>query len=273
MPWFRVDDTFSDHPKVDELSLAAVGLWTLSGSWSARNLTDGHVTSARVRKFGGTSAEVTELVEAGLWIEDGNGWRFKSWEEYQPTKESVEKERSAARKRMQSVRSKRKNTGPTSEDVRANTAERSENEQRSYAGSSAAPTLPVPTLPKETKDSSSEAADAPVRPEVDKLCRDLADRIEGNGAKRPTIGKTWHNAARLMIDADGRTPAQISRMIDWCQSDPFWRSNILSMPKLRAKYDQMKLRAEAETQPTLSKTERDLAAWRASSPGALEITR
>lgn len=273
MPWFRVDDTFSDHPKVDELSLSAVGLWTLAGSWSARNLTDGHVTSARVRKFGGTSAEVTELVEADLWIEDGNGWRFKSWDEYQPTKDSVEKERAAARKRMHDMRSKRKNPGPTSENVRANTSERTENEQRSYGGSSPAPTLPIPTHPKEKKTSSSEAAVAPLRPEVEALCRKLADRIEGNGAKRPTIGKTWHNAARLMIDTDGRTPDQISRMIDWCQSDGFWRSNILSMPKLREKYDQMKLRAEAETLPTLSKTERELAAWRASAPGALEITR
>jgi hypothetical protein len=31
--------------------------------------------------------------------------------------------------------------------------------------------------------------------------------------------------------------------IDWCQSDPFWRANILSMPKLREKYETLRLRA------------------------------
>lgn len=156
MPWFRVDDTFSDHPKVDDLSLAAVGLWTLAGSWSARNLTDGHVTPARVRKFGGTPDEVTELVTAGLWIEDGNGWRFKSWDEYQPTKESVEKERAAARKRMQDLRSKKKNTAPTSESVPANNAEPAANEQRSDGGCSATPTLPSPTQPIPSKESTTK---------------------------------------------------------------------------------------------------------------------
>jgi hypothetical protein len=32
-------------------------------------------------------------------------------------------------------------------------------------------------------------------------------------------------------------------MIRWCQADEFWRGNILSMPKLREKYDQLRLKA------------------------------
>jgi hypothetical protein len=155
MPWFKVDDTFSDHPKVDELSLSAVGLWTLSGSWSARNLTNGYVTPARVRKFGGTNAEVTELVTAGLWREDGEGWSFNSWDEYQPTKESVEQERAAARKRMQDYRAKKKKPGATSEGVTANNGERAANEQRSNAVGSATPTRPVPSPNKRASDDDA----------------------------------------------------------------------------------------------------------------------
>jgi hypothetical protein len=33
------------------------------------------------------------------------------------------------------------------------------------------------------------------------------------------------------------------RAIDWCQDDEFWRSNVLSMPKLREKYEQLRLQA------------------------------
>lgn len=82
------------------------------------------------------------------------------------------------------------------------------------------------------------------RPDVEQICRHLADRIEANGSKRPTINKSWRDAARRLIDRDGRSPEQIMRAIDWCQDDDFWRSNILSMPKLREKYDQLRLAAQ-----------------------------
>ena len=84
----------------------------------------------------------------------------------------------------------------------------------------------------------------PNRLDVEQICRHLADRIEANGSKRPTISKAWRDAARRLIDRDGRTVEQIIRAIDWCQDDDFWRSNILSMPKLREKYDQLRLAAQ-----------------------------
>lgn len=82
-----------------------------------------------------------------------------------------------------------------------------------------------------------------VRADVEHLCDHLADRIAANGSKRPAIGKRWRDAARLMIDSDGHTEQQIHAAIDWCQDSEFWRANILSMPKLREKYDQLRLRA------------------------------
>jgi len=48
-----------------------------------------------------------------------------------------------------------------------------------------------------------------------------------------------------MMTVDGRTEQQIHAAIDWCQSDEFWRSNVLSMPKLREKYEQLRLQAAA----------------------------
>ncbi|WP_279063686.1 hypothetical protein [Dermabacter hominis] len=94
--------------------------------------------------------------------------------------------------------------------------------------------------------SSSEVADAPSRPEVEHLCTLLADLVEANGAKRPTITKRWRDAARLMIDRDGHSVEQIEWLILWSQRDEFWRANILSMPKFREKFDQLRLKATRE---------------------------
>jgi hypothetical protein len=93
--------------------------------------------------------------------------------------------------------------------------------------------------PSSAKPPKQEAP----RPDVDRLCEHLASRIEANGCKRPNITRRWKDAARRMIDIDGRTEEQVMRAIDWCQKDEFWSANILSMPKLREKYDQLRMKA------------------------------
>ena len=108
MPWFKVDDGFHGHPKVVELSLAAVGIWTLTGSWCAKYLTDGLVGSKTIARMGGSDAESSELVDAELWIDTGDGFQFKDWHDYQPLKVDIEAERFAAQERMRAVRSKKK---------------------------------------------------------------------------------------------------------------------------------------------------------------------
>lgn len=82
------------------------------------------------------------------------------------------------------------------------------------------------------------------RDDVDRLCNHLAERIEANGAAKPAVTTRWRTAARLMLDRDKRTEADVHAAIDWCQSDEFWRANVLSMPKLREKYEQLRLQAQ-----------------------------
>jgi hypothetical protein len=82
----------------------------------------------------------------------------------------------------------------------------------------------------------------------DRICHHLADRIAANGSRRPTVGDRWRNSARLMMTRDERTEEQIHAAIDWCQDDEFWRVNILSVPKLREKFDQLRLAADRERQ-------------------------
>lgn len=135
---------------------------------------------------------------------------------------------------------------------------------------------PEPSVEPSTETSVGQehsSSDAPHRPDVEKVCEHLVDRIVDNGSKRPTITDGWRTSARLLIDRDGRTVDQVLKAIDWCQDDEFWRSNILSMPKLRQQYDQLRLAATraAARSPTARRTARpDWAAMRAEALADIE---
>lgn len=104
MSWFNVDDGFYDHPKVDDLPLSAVGLWTLCGTYCMRQLTDGAITESRVRKFGGTPEAVDALIEAELWIRVDGGYQFKDWSDWQMTRNQIKEKREKERIKKQKQR-------------------------------------------------------------------------------------------------------------------------------------------------------------------------
>lgn len=105
MTWFKSDDSFWRHRKVRKLGkdkLAAVGLWTICGTWCAdnvmTNVTDGFVPDEVVEQNGDTRHRMAKrLVAVGLWEEvelDGeHGYLFHDWPDYNPTKAEVEAER------------------------------------------------------------------------------------------------------------------------------------------------------------------------------------
>jgi hypothetical protein len=98
--WFKVDDRFHSHPKVLALRAGqheetAIALWVKAGSWCASNLTDGAVPTYVLNTLVRRNAEkaAAELVRVGLWETADDGFRFRSWDEYQPTKDAVESRR------------------------------------------------------------------------------------------------------------------------------------------------------------------------------------
>lgn len=92
-----------------------------------------------------------------------------------------------------------------------------------------------------TPETTSTTTKEPPRPEVVALCDLLAGLIEENGSKRPNVTKAWLDACRLLLEKDDRTKDQVEVIILWSQRDDFWRANILSMPTLRRKFDQLRL--------------------------------
>lgn len=73
-------------------------------------------------------------------------------------------------------------------------------------------------------------------PDAARLCTLLADLIEVNTGQRPNPDQQrWRDAVRLMVTEDSLSVEQIEYLIRWAQANEFWRSNILSTPKLREK--------------------------------------
>lgn len=102
-------------------------------------------------------------------------------------------------------------------------------------------------LNQDNLDQSEETSSAepqPPREDVNRICNYLAEWIVKNGSRKPTITDKWRTEARLLIDKDGRPLDEIRQVIAWAQRDTFWKANVLSMPTLRQKYDQLRLAAE-----------------------------
>jgi len=136
MAWFKVDDGWWSHPKILQLSDSAQALWMRAGSWSMKHLTDGDVPAFALPLLGAKPKPVAELVAVGLWLEVATGYQFHDWAKYQPSRESVERERESAAERKRVSRVK------------------SQGESRRDSGSPSAfpdPTRPDPT--RLTKDS------------------------------------------------------------------------------------------------------------------------
>jgi len=95
--WAKVDDSFSDHPKVDllpdEVRLAALGAWVLALSHAAKHLTDGLVLNSTLHRLGVGESERLALVAARLWEEGDGGIVIHDFLVYNFSRERVEQKR------------------------------------------------------------------------------------------------------------------------------------------------------------------------------------
>jgi hypothetical protein len=100
--------------------------------------------------------------------------------------------------------------------------------------------------------SSSSLKENKINTEDKRLTQLLIELMEKNNPsssilKRLTEDrqKKWMNECRLLREQDGRTPEEIESVIRFSQGDSFWKGNILSMGKLREKWDQLWIKARS----------------------------
>lgn len=269
MAWIESHQALRDHPKVARLCRLldcsrkeAIGSLHLLWWWALDNAEDGDVSDydsldlALAADWEGDPEQFVKALLAcgpgsrdGFLADDGDRLVLHDWWEYAGklvARRRLDRERKAKQRTAAEQGVRRKSDGQAAEVSESPSA----TEQN--------PTQPNPTEPQ---PSSAVAR----RDDVDRLCDLLADLVEANGSKRPTITKSWRDAARLMLDKDGRDPEKAERLMRWCQQDEFWRGNVLSLPTFRDQYDRLRLKANAATtngtsRPPTAPSGRSLAA-------------
>jgi hypothetical protein len=168
MPWFNVDDGFSNSKPVMRIPrryrAVAIGVWTLTGAWSAKELTDGFIPDAVLEEYGATPKIIDLLVDAGLWETNPNGVRFQNWAKWQRTKQQVLDYRSAETERKRNWRNTRRRSsdqheqGDVTDLSRRDTSVRPTSVPPSVPDVSALPIpKPLPIPIKEQKDLAPQA--------------------------------------------------------------------------------------------------------------------
>lgn len=105
------------------------------------------------------------------------------------------------------------------------------------------------------------------------LARKLLEKIKVHNPDHKKLTKaqeqSWADTIRKTVELDKRTMDQVSRMIDWCQSDDFWYKVILSPTTLRNNYDKMAAQANDEVKKQKKQVKETLPGW-ASKPKSNE---
>lgn len=247
MPWARLDDRFHENRKVRRLWRqypAAVGLHVMAITYSAGNLTDGVVDLEFVEERvpdGRTRKSLTDaLVGLNLWHTHPEGWEINDYNEFNPTRKSVESRRAdkaAAGKKGAAARWG--NGKPMAGANGTTVAELNPSEC----------TRPDPTRPEDLSANADSPAAAPqdepqTDPVIDDLCRLMSSEVRSAhgiaaGSSVARVTKGWRDATRSMLNRDGYSQQQIEYAIRWVCKHHYWKQRVRSMPRLRSEMEQI----------------------------------
>ena len=157
MTWAKIDDNLHGHPKAIAAGLEALGLWTLSLSWSSAYLTDGFIPDEQVPRLGGNADIAAKLITAGLWARFDGGYQIHDFLEYNPSAEEVKEQRATNAERQARWRGGQSKSNGVSNG--------GSNGDEDASTNSAPVPVPVPVpVPAPEKDSAAIAATPPEPP-------------------------------------------------------------------------------------------------------------
>lgn len=237
-----LDGDFYGHPKVLHawaLCRASIGMWSLAVSYAHKHNTRGLVSAVFVNEKLPNKREREAVIAAlttiapgesnPLWHPTDGGWLIHNFGE-------IESRSFSDPTKAERTRRWREGRGATGQDgdVTSDVTPRHSDVQG------------------DTRDKEREVLQALIgRDDLLSLCDRLGDAMLANDPKAKVAPRSfgWLDAARLLLDRDGRTVKEVEEVIDWCQADDFWHTNILSMSKLRKKFGELslKMRKEAVT--------------------------
>lgn len=257
----QFDVGYLDNPKISDVldaSPIAVLMHAASVLYCAQHLTDGLIASgAMQRKAGGSAVDTRILIDADLWHIPGHGCEFcpqppegkvyvHDYTEHNRTSVGV-KRATEAGKRAADARWAKKAEQPKPDARRIPDAYETQCDPDEIA-------MPREKERKREKEEAKASSQETPRPDIDKVIQGFSDLLKANDVKHKPR-QSWHTAARLLIDKDGYTPDQILYVARFATTDEFWKSNILSIPKLREKFEALKIKAQGQgkqSRPTAS---------------------
>ena len=113
MAYAKLECSSLFHPRMAGLSQAAYGLWSKGLAWVKNGLTNGWIDHAGLKFLNATKAQIRQLVERGLWIEQvENGIKryfIHDYFDYNLSREEVENRREKNRDSKRKSRSRNHN--------------------------------------------------------------------------------------------------------------------------------------------------------------------
>lgn len=230
MSWFKVDDSYPDHPKTLMVSLEASGLWVRCAAWASHYRTDGFVPYSVMIRYGGTDQIAGELVDAGFWIEakrsktqanglKQTGFSMHDFTQYNPTgneAKEISKHRSeAGRKGGKRSAATRRQRSEANAQANASHDNQANVQQVLEAKSNPVPSRPDPLL-SQKRESKAPEHDSPtdfdgvVEPEWKQVLQSWEPKSE------------HHQLARELADKDPH-----GRMVDVIRLASLFRDDIL----------------------------------------------
>ena len=272
--WARLTVDFADSPKVAGLSDAAFRTLVEMILWSRKMMTDGVIPASVARRRWGakTQTETHSVTDSGTHCEtdpvtelctnhptspslvrtSGGDYMIHDFLDHQESAEEVNARlarntangRHGGRPRKTDSKTHSVTDSGTQTKPKPKAETETELEDEVLRTSPLSPTASERGSVHDDEDTPEPTPITEHRPDVDAVCDAMAASVNRRTGRTPRITATWRTQARLMIDRDGRTVEEITRIIDWVDGNDFWRANVLSLPKLRQKFDTLRLQAQ-----------------------------
>jgi hypothetical protein len=260
----RIATGLPAHPKLKKLrkrlgkdacwSLVCLFLWAADDRWDGdlTGLSDEDIELAAEWE-GEPAVFVKTLAEVGFLEGSQGTFIIHDWKEHNPYAAARGSRVANARKAAAERWSRRESHG----EMQSACDPHAESMHDIQKGSAPNPTQPNPDPTQEnpmSEQSSDEEGPSPQRStepsqEACRLAALLKSEILRNKADfrvTPKQERNWAVTAQRMIDLDDRKSGEIEKLIRWAQRDEFWRTNILSMDKLRDKFDQLQMKCGSQ---------------------------
>jgi hypothetical protein len=251
MPYARFDDRYDDHKKIKRAfrrQPAAVAMHAMAITYCNRHNTNGDVDAdwidEKLALMPGKPAQRERVLEVLLDLnllerKDAETFIVHDFLDWNLSREQRAK---LAEQGKRGGHARGRGSSPP--DGQGSSQGQSQglskgSSQSGNGGSSTPSPLHATPTPRESLPTERDS-------NVVALCHRLADRIEANDARSNPKPNSdgWYRDMRLLYRDRGSATREIETVIDWCQADAFWQSNVLSPAKLRKQFTQLLLKAK-----------------------------